>query len=516
MQYPHNSIPLPQLNNAGPNNGAQPYAWFVLPPRNQDSEHPFVEISDSIYLLARLSIALYLMLVIGIKLYSAGSADSLFIPKLLLQITSVLISTLPLWMRFKSIGLFHPLYIISGMSFLRGILPSIANAAYELEFHPAIPEVRGFQFDMLQIQVASIVVLNFLCVYFSFFSTRGIRWRFLGFRKRKNLLTFTAIAGFTIGTVSLYLLSEASGGLSDHLKNINVGVNHKVWVKYFDYIPIFSQLARLIILAPALWVLTGKNPFANPLFWLLCVFAISGAFLTNGRRTSILLTTLVLVACWVLRRGSLALGRMAIIGILLFLMIGLVGEFRKSNWGKQRGVNLEGIQEQDLQSIFENSSEELASRSSASAIYPIVAKVPRRVPYRYGSIYFSYLYRFIPRSIWKNKPPGGIGHDCAQIFYGTGLGVGIPPGPIGEAYWSFGYIGVVLVFCFWGWCLRSLANFFIRFRSNPFASILYLATIVMLNPSEPGFRAWLYLVGPMIFGLLILGAMRFAGPSNSR
>lgn len=481
---------------------------FILPAIKGGSDHPFVEISESIYILARLAIALNVVAICILGL-SGPILSGLYVVRLLLAIMALLLSTLPLWMRIKEVGLFHPLFLTSGLTFAKGSFSGIAFNAYGISLHPALPNVRGFELDLLQIKVLLLSILATSCIYLVFFNSKGIKWKSLGFRKRKGLLLVASIAGLVIGSASLFFLVEASGGLSDHLKNINVGIKGKVWVKYYDYISIFSQLARLIILAPAIWVLAGKRPFSNPLFWVLAIFALAAAFLVNGRRSSILLAGMVLVACWILRRGSLAIGRLAIVGVLMFLMIGLVGEFRRSNWGNRQGVNFDAVQNTDLQLMIKISSEELALRQNAKAIYPIVAKVPKSVPYRYGSIYFSYLYRFIPRSIWKDKPEGGIGHDCAQIFYGRGLGVGVPPGAIGEAYWSFGFLGVIFVFSFWGWCLRSMANFFKRFRPSPFANIIYLATVVILTPSETGFRAWLYLIVPLVGILFLMGAMRF-------
>ena len=484
--------------------------WFVMPVEQNGSEHPYVEISDSIYLLSRLAIGLYVVFIVVVA-FMSPIPNGQYVARLITSIAALLLTTLPLWWRIKEVGLFHPLYLISAMMFLRGALTGVTHNAYGIGFHPAVSNITGGSLEVLQMKVTLLEMLATACTYAVFFYSGGLRWNFLAFKNKKGVLFFGSIVGLTVGSICLYWLTEASGGLSEHLKNINVGVRAKIWVKDVEYISIYAQLIRLTILAPTAWILAGKRPFANPLFWILAIFAIAAAFMTSGRRSTIAMTALVFVACWILRRGSLAIGRLAIIGLLLFLMIGIVGEFRRSNWGRSRDVNFEAVFQQNFDTAMRASYSELSARQNASPIYPIVAYVPDRVPFRYGSIYLSYLYRFIPRSIWKDKPEGGIGHDCAQIFYGRGKGVGVPPGAVGEAYWSLGFMGIALVFSFWGWCLRSIANFYEQFRGSVFASIIYLTTIVILRPSETGFRSWLYLIVPLVGMLFLVGAVRLTG-----
>jgi len=85
-----------------------------------------------------------------------------------------------------------------------------------------------------------------------------------------------------------------------------------------------------------------------------------------------------------------------------------------------------------------------------------------RLDYAYGRTYFTWLYAPIPRTMWPEKPVVSIGWEIKRCVFGLyGLG-GIPPGSIGEAYWNFGYAGVVVMWLLGaviGWVYRSLRDY---------------------------------------------------------
>lgn len=63
--------------------------------------------------------------------------------------------------------------------------------------------------------------------------------------------------------------------------------------------------------------------------------------------------------------------------------------------------------------------------------------------YDFGEVYLNALMSFIPRSIWKEKPIQ-LSRKVRLVFWGDDKG-GIPPGIFGEAYISFGVIGLLMV-----------------------------------------------------------------------
>lgn len=474
--------------------------------------NPYVDISKRLSHAAMFVVAAYLIMLFLFAATSDQPAPLIGVRMLVVSLY-VVVSTSPMWMRWQGIGLFHPLYMLAVYGFLKNTLPNAKSLADGVAYHPALRGMSATDISELHIQVMLLKTLSWICIFVGFRAVRGVKWKVIGFRDHNRLLALGAAVSFLIGCIALYFLIGLSGGFSEHLKNITRGHSNKVWVGDAELASIYAILAKLTIVAPAVWILVGKRPFYNPGLWALIIVAVMTGFLINGRRSGLLVAVVVLVACWVWKRRSIALGRLALIGIVMFATVGMLGEFRRSNWSGGE-VNFESLQTTDIEATFYKSFEELESRREGGAIYPIVALVPKEVPFLLGKNYFNYINRFIPRVIWKNKPRG-VGIDCARIFYHRPNAGGIPPGQLGEAYWSGGLVGVILVFCLWGALLKSIGNFFVRFNDSPTACMLYLATIGTLGPSEPEFRAWLYLAAPIIIVLTVVGVIRFSGAKSA-
>ncbi len=471
-------------------------------PKTPAQLNPFIEVTDSVRALASCVVAISLCVVWYIGLTSNTGAPWQKL-RLIAATAYILISTAPLYRIWKSIGLLHPLYVISAYAFLKGTLPGLSTLAEGIDRHIALSGMSASDIAYLHVQVLALRSLTWLCIFAGFHYAHGIDWRFLSIRERDNVLATGSLIGLAIGLTCLILLVDLSGGISEHLKNITRGMANKVWVKDASMASTYASLVPMTVLAPAIWIFRREDAFANPIFWTTALCSVSSAFLINGRRSAILMIVLVLVACWILRRKSLAIGRLTIIGLLVFLSVGILGEFRRSNWNS-RQLDVNAFTEHTVDDAFAMSLNELGSRRDGGAIYPIVAWVPERVPFKFGLNYLKYSFRFIPRIVWPDKPRG-IGIECAEVFYGRRNTGGIPPGGVGEAYWTGGVVGVVLVYSFWGVILKSIGNFFLRFRHTATGSLIYLATITKLGPSEPQFRAWLYMTGPIVIVLWFLG-----------
>ena len=484
---------------------------FVVPSHallnngEQDS-NPFIAIPGSIYLLARLAIALYVVSVFFLATSARDPAPHVFLRTIAVTI-HVLIYTLPLWYPFKGIGVVHPLYLISALGFLKTVLPNLQNWAIGVDAHFALQGMAPSRIALLQIQIIALTSLAHVCIYAGFFASKGLRWNFITFRESKQLVLAIGIISAIVGFGALYLTIDMSGGVEAHLRNISVGKSHQSWVKESRFGSIYAILVSLTVLAPALLLLRGRLPLANPLFWAIASASVLSAYLVAGRRSAVVSTCLILLASWILRRRNIAVGRLAIIGILLFLSIGIIGDFRRANRKNARYINFDAVTQNDFGAAFNQSFDEIQTRKAGGAVFPIVAKVPKNVPYLYGSNYFFYLSKFVPRALWPDKPRG-IGIQCADVFYGrVGVG-GVPPGAIGEAYWTGGTVGIIVIFLLWGMALRSIGNFFLKFKYSAIASLLYLATLTRLGPSSPQVSGWLYSIGPAAFFLILTGVLK--------
>ncbi len=471
----------------------------------EDSANPFVEVSDSVQLLARLTIVLAIVFAWWVGLTDRDSAPYPFARLTVFTIYTA-IQTLPLWYRLPSMGLLHPLYVISAYLFLKGTIPSLSQSALGNTRHPGLPTFTAEGISILYMKVTGLYILAQISTYLGFFTGKGIRWTFIDFRNTRNVIVYFTLASFVISLVSFYLLTDLSGGLYAHLKNITRGNAAKVWVKDASNASIYATFAGLVVLPPAFVMLSAKRPGLSPVFWFLLSTSISVNYLIAGRRSAIVSAVVIVVACWVLRTRQVALTRLSIIWFLLFLSIGIFGEYRRSNWDGRRSVNLSAFQVTDIGEAMEKTWNDIQSRRSGSPVPLIVERVPKTVPYLYGTNYLGYINRFIPRRIWPGKPKG-LATKCAEVFYGRYGSGAIPMGPLGEAYWSGGIFAIPIVFFLWGRLLCSFGTFFIRFRYSSMACILYLLTVTRLQPSELAFGKWVYVVVPTCMLLVFFGEL---------
>lgn len=479
------------------------------------TRNPFIDIPTSIYVLARVAILSYL--IASYVLFFRLPDVAPHAPLRAIAITFlVLTETAPLWMRFKGIGIVHPLYILSAYHFLKSILPNIAMKAQGTDWHYALPGLPSKKVAMLEIETMLITIVASLATYAGYYATRGFKWSMLRFHENKNVLLVAGVASYVIGVVSLLLLIDLSGSFEAHIKNITKGKSHVTYVKDATFAGAYFVLTLLIIMPPALWLLGAKkNPAYNPLFWVTALSAVAVRYLAGGRRSGVIIPMIVITAFWILRERKIAIGRLGVVAILGFISIGILGEFRKTNWRNPNWVTYEAFTEADLGSAITSSYESIAARRSQSVTVAIVANVPENVDYLYGRNYFDYLIRFVPRAIWKDKPRS-MGLHCARVFYGRVDTGGIPPGSIGEAYWSGGPVGVLIVFFLWGIVLKNFANFFVRFNYSAFANLLYLLTIMKLSPNELAIRGTGYIIIPAATLLWAIGAMSIRFGNNSR
>ena len=79
----------------------------------------------------------------------------------------------------------------------------------------------------------------------------------------------------------------------------------------------------------------------------------------------------------------------------------------------------------------------------------ILDNIPDKSPYLFGSSLMKIFYVMIPRQLWLDKPSGVqelIVQQHNNLFVG---GTSQTTTMIGEFYWNFGLIGVIVGMAFW-------------------------------------------------------------------
>lgn len=415
-----------------------------------------------------------------------------------------------------SYGWVHPLILTSVFSIINIVIRQTGTLMTGLHYHYMLADLTSDQLNLLFAYGNLIRSLALICLYLGFHYGPRIGIPRLCLSERPSTLFFPVlIASFVISSVALLIYADAYGGLYNHIINLSRSQSAKLIVDSEVYaVGHWIELMKLASIAVLIWVCYDRRALLNPLFWVLCPVSLILTFVSSGRRSALLFAIILLGLGWVMRNRTLPYLRVIALGVFCIFMIGLLGVFRTANMQSTERINLDFAHDFNPVEIFEIAHEELVMRSgSGSSFYVVLASVPGEVPPRWGTTYLYWLTQFVPRLLWKDKPRG-VDVQAAVTFMGLSYrsAWGIPPGAVGEAYWNFPIIGVIVVFFLYGTLNQWLARILMTYPHSTAVFVIYLYTIYIFNPTQTAFRAWLYSVVPAILLLRVSGFICFRGP----
>ena len=235
-----------------------------------------------------------------------------------------------------------------------------------------------------------------------------------------------------------------------------------------------------------LWYAYRPKSLRNPVFLAGFAVALVLQFVVTGSRSGLFIPVALLLAVWIFHNRRLPATRALLLGMVAVLMLGVLGEVRRS--GRDGEVDFTALLEFDIASAWEASQEEQASRSNDTGL-AVTALVPERRDHLYGTTYVAAVLFWVPRALWRDKPRGAGAHASALLFKGRDTmdgysGGGYPVNGAPEAYWNFGYAGVVAVYALYGMVLSAVAGALLRNPANPFALMAVLiVTFQMATPN---------------------------------
>jgi hypothetical protein len=280
------------------------------------------------------------------------------------------------------------------------------------------------------------------------------------------------------------LLITGSGGVSSHMEALAFGRYRAISDEGILLVPI-TFLPSLC----SLWYLYRPETIRNPLFLVAFGIAVLLQFVALGSRSGLFSSAIVLLLAWMFVHCRVPAVRLFVIGLSAILLLGFLGQVRSSglsgdvDWGDLSGLQVE-------QAIQENQTE-IALRRFRSGPEAIAARVPERVAYRYGETYIGGLLFFVPRSVWEEKPRGPGPTVMALLFEGRSTvqgyqGGGQPAGGAGEAYFNFGYPGMIIIFMLFGLFLKAMTALAI---ARPTPLVITFLIILGLDFSTPSTTA---------------------------
>ena len=403
-------------------------------------------------------------------------------------------------------GWFHPLIFPTAIGALRTIGIYAANFIFEDSLstivfeNDAIPAMNESNFALLMAKEQLLFSLGLCSYYLAYFGFKKLQFSSLNliFQEKKSLISVKASAVIILCLLLFVTYLSSIGGISEHLLNWQGG--RKVNLEGISFISFWLYLAPAACLV---WFCIDKKSLLNPLFYFLSAGALAIMFLIGGSRSFVINVIIIALLCWIHRVQKIP--KLLILGgfIVILVLTGALGNVR-SQLQKKGLVEIEGIF--DFTNSLLLAQQELQLRSTLrKAVYPILAEVPQEIDYLYGKSYLAALTVWIPRGLWPEKP-GLIDGMVGETFYGAD--VGIPPGPIGEAYWNFGYIGIPIIFILFGIFHRLLYSFLSK-NNSEIAFLLYITLLFNVYPVTSSIISALFLFAPIVLILLLFGILRF-------
>ena len=467
---------------------------------------PFVPISRGYRALILGAAAAVLTGVLLLTLFTGGRSSALVVVSVVVYVTVLL---LPVLFYRASFGWFHPV-VFSSLLTLAGLLRKAPTYVWGITSHTALPTHTPSQLtDLLayQLWLATLGVLSYYAAFFFLPAPRAPTLQFPTLRTGPT--RFKVGVAVAISLVAFMVYTSQQGGLISHLLSWGQGRRVALAGEYY-WLPVISLGA----LACLIWLAREPKIVRNPAFIASFLVALPPVFLMTGSRSTLLNLFAAGMMAWMIRRRRVPLVRLAVAALAGLILLTVLGEFRRSMVRGQ--VDWSILTNVDPTKAFEQVTRgELARRaSSESAVLPILARVPDEVDLIYGRSYLALLTLPVPRSFWPKKPML-VYAEVGKVFFGVPWGM--PPGPIGEAYWNFHIPGVIIVYLLFGVFHAWLARVVRRYPDEPALLLCYTTVLIFFSsPGSPSIVSVSMVLLPIVGMLWLFGGIRFGRRAASR
>ncbi len=414
----------------------------------------------------------------------------------------VVLCVAPLVFYQPSFGWYHPLVFRS----LVCIIP-LARAfpiyAWGLSHNYALPTYGPEQLNGLLCYELIMMSLALLAYYIGFLVTPRVGTPALVFPKPRQL-SVKLLLSQLVALAFFWALVVQRDGLAAHVESWGRGRSEEFSGSLVFVLLPFIQIG---VAAAILYLAHYPSRCVSPLFLVCMAAALAAVFLTTGSRSSVVYAIITAWLVWTLRKRRISWSKPVAVAALALLSLVLLGNFRRSTW---QGGAADWTALTDMDYLSDDLSalgDEIAERSGAMrSALPILERVPRDVAYLRGSSYIAALALPIPRMLWSDKPKQ-ISGRVGRTFYGVVWG--IPPGPIGEAYWNFGIGGIIAVYALFGIFHRMLARAFLRHANQPIAVVFYAVTLFLFcHPATNSLVNYLCMLFPLFVLMLAFGLVK--------
>ena len=325
------------------------------------------------------------------------------------------IACVPMVLRDKNIGLFHPLiFMVAWWGLVRYVLPLLPVLFGGLEGHLALTgassgelnAIAGFGFLLSSLGLASFIV--------GYQVVRPVYLPVPHFRKARLGAPITVVFVF-VSLAALFVMAREVGGIQNLL--LQRGISQQLRVEVDLGGRHWHFLAGIGVYACLVWFAFEPQRGKNPLFLVLFLISLSVMFAATGSRSLVLIPCLIIGAIWCVenKRFPIVLTKIALIGCLF--LVGVGGQFRDLS----RGVSEVGLEEintsislqvaRGVENVFRYGGE-------VDGLFAILGNVPGKVPLLFGESYLSIGFIPIPSVFLPFEKPKAGGEIVADRIFG--------------------------------------------------------------------------------------------------
>ncbi len=461
-------------------------------------DNPWLPISDRMrYFLVGALVVYTLVCVLGALTQSALNPASPLLALSDLVYLTVLAFPLLAYNKDKS-GWFHPLVFATLWTVVKSLPRRTGFFIFGLQEH-AVLHLSAEELTRLVAYENFLNALALVSTYVGFYLVRSPRLPRLRLRPPRHIwwvVAGTAVVG--LGALAVYI--KLSGSLTQHFLNLSLNSAAKSFVTDdVSGVGLLSTVAQWFALALAMTLAYRPEALRKPVFWAACLLALVMAYLAAGKRSELLTPIATGTIAWMLTVRRVPVFRLLLLGAVILVGFSFLLVVRKAATMARDFGDVKTLVSENADASVSAGLDELSYRLGGySSVYPILYYVPDQSPLLWGSSYLLLLGRPIPRAIWPSKPRG-TDFMAGMVFFGSPWG--IPPGPVGEAYWNFHVPGVIGVFLLFGIFNRWLAGLYVKYRAHGLMVFFYVYTVFSLVPAENAITGWMQgLIPVLLFG----------------
>jgi hypothetical protein len=291
-------------------------------------------------------------------------------------------------------------------------------------------------------------------------------------------LRAVCFAAIVVGAVGSLAFVMVRGGFNAQIASLSEGR----FVALGGLGPIIVLL-HIGAVAALVWIAAAPKDARTVWFWGVVAVVAASIFVVNGSRGQALMAIAALAVAWALRVRRLPWRLFLLATPIALVGFGVLTIVRTAHW---EGIPAsQALRNADIGAALQAAREETAQRDWNNGAVPVIVEgADKSGGWLWGQTYVAALLAPLPRAIWESKPRGA-GSLYAQYFFNEEeTGTSIPIGPVAEAYWNFGILGVAVVFFVFGVAMKKVRIWaFAPAAGSPFRLALYTIFLTTFSPT---------------------------------